>query len=477
MIIPFFHLFKTPGAYYIYDVNKNSILNISRRVYEILNDVKSGMDDLEKIKMYESEEYSFINKMMENGFLSSNRCKEIRHPMDDVLENMLSNKLWLIILQVTQQCNLKCDYCVYSGNYNNRQHSNKKMDFETAKKCIDFLVEHSNDTKRAAFGFYGGEPLLEFELIKKCIEYVEEKTEGKELILTITTNATLLNDKIIRYFDRHNVQLMISLDGPSELQDKNRKFAANGTGTFECVMKNLNNMKEKFPDYFHKISFNAVLDFKGDFKCVDKFFADYDTVCESVLSVSAISDNYSIKPEKPSDDFVNAISYEYFKLFLSKLGRFDEKYVSKLISYHYDETRKTYESLKPSNGIQERAHPSGPCIPGVTRLFVNAEGDMFPCERVSENSEVMKIGNIDTGFDIGKIKNLLNIGKLTEEKCKNCWALRFCTLCAQAADNLNELNACKKASKCSGELESIESKLMDICTLREMGMSFEDYIA
>lgn len=50
-----------------------------------------------------------------------------------------------LMLQVTQQCNLRCEYCAYSGMYDNRVHSNKRMDFKLAKKAIDFLlIIHEN---------------------------------------------------------------------------------------------------------------------------------------------------------------------------------------------------------------------------------------------------------------------------------------------------------------------------------------------
>ena len=49
-------------------------------------------------------------------------------------------------MQVTQNCNLRCKYCVYSGSYSNRVHSNKRMSFETAKSAIDFLYAHSSMT-------------------------------------------------------------------------------------------------------------------------------------------------------------------------------------------------------------------------------------------------------------------------------------------------------------------------------------------
>ena len=77
----------------------------------------------------------------------------------------------------------------------------------------------------------------------------------------------------------------------------------------------------------------------------------------------------------------------------------------------------------PSSLTIKRDHHSGPCVPGIQRLFVDVEGNLYPCERVSEASKAVRMGHIDTGFDIDKARALLNIGKLTEKECKQCFVL------------------------------------------------------
>lgn len=109
------------------------------------------------------------------------------------------------------------------------------MDWNTAKKSLDFLLEHSIDNEIVNIGFYGGEPMIEFDLIKKCIEYAKEIFKGKDIQFSITTNGTLINKKIIRYFVKNKVNLTISLDGPKEVHDKNRRFC-NGSGTFDKII-------------------------------------------------------------------------------------------------------------------------------------------------------------------------------------------------------------------------------------------------
>lgn len=151
----------------------------------------------------------------------------------------MNGNLRQLILQVTQNCNLRCKYCVYSGSYVNRTHTKKRMSFEIAKQAVDFYFAHNTNKDAGVISFYGGEPLLEMELIKKIVVYSEKLYEGKELRFNMTSNATLLTDEIADFLYEHNFNLTISLDGPEEVHNQSRVFADSKTGTFQCIIKNL----------------------------------------------------------------------------------------------------------------------------------------------------------------------------------------------------------------------------------------------
>lgn len=459
---PFIHLFKNYDKSYLYDVNSNTITKISDDVYNKL--LKNDLNDFN------------IKKMKEIGLLSNNRLTEIIHPEDKLLEFHLADRVNMIILQITQNCNLRCNYCPYSGGYENREHSNKKMNFETAKKGIDFLLNHSTYLNRVSVGFYGGEPLLEYDLIKKCIEYAEQKGEGKIISFNITTNATLLTEEIVRYFSNHNVSLMISLDGPKHVQDKNR-IQINNKGSFDTVIKNIKMIKEKFPNYAKKIKFNCVLDAENSFSCINDFFVNCEEIKDFSVSFNSINKEY-LKTNKSdnSELYLQESKYEMFKLYLSTLGRVKTENVSKILYSSYNKLKERFHDQRYFETVCDKGHPSGPCIPGVQRLFVDVNENFFPCEKCSESSEVLNIGNLDDGFNIEKIKKLLNIGKLTEQECKNCWAFKFCTVCAVSADGLDELSKSKKLSHCNKVRNEAEGSLKDYCLLKELGNKFEKNI-
>lgn len=465
---PFIHPFSTAGGCYIYDVNKNGIIGVSKETYKYLS---GKTDELNSVAELE------ISKMLKKGFLSDKKIKNIMHPASKSLEYILDSALEKITLQVTQQCNLRCEYCIYSGesgNYQNRSHQSKKMSIELARKGIDFLIAHSQDSNRLNIGFYGGEPLLEFELIKKCVEYAKEQAEGKEVSFSMTTNATLLSEEIIKYLSENDILLTISLDGPKEIHNKNRKFAGSGTGSFDKIMESMEILKERYPEYFRNILFNVVMDPTADYKCISEFFVSYDTVRDAYKMVSLPSTQYSEDTVTMGEKFRVDYNYEFFEIFLYKLGRLEKKHVSNLNLAYFERLISTYhEKRTPTSGLYDYGHPGGPCIPGQRRLFMDVDGVFYPCERVSEISDVMKIGTLESGFDLEKCMKILNIGKITEQSCINCWAFRYCTQCAPFADDTKDLTAEKRLRQCVSTKRDVEEQLKDYCTLLELGYDFE----
>ncbi|MFR9286073.1 MAG: radical SAM protein [[Clostridium] scindens] len=152
-----YYCFSTPQNYYMYVRNINSIVRIKEEEFqELLNVKKAGNIDSPVVKKYKKL-----------GIFIDNPVKIIEHPNTEILGFQAKYLCQQLTLQVTQQCNLRCEYCAYSGLYENRTHANKNMDFDTAKKAIDFFLNHSRDSKQITFGFYGGEPLLMFKLIKR----------------------------------------------------------------------------------------------------------------------------------------------------------------------------------------------------------------------------------------------------------------------------------------------------------------------
>lgn len=459
---PFIHLFNTPLGYYIYDVNTNNVLKIPVEVHHYL-------EGQEEYNTTETKRY--IEELKKNGFLKTNRVKITKHPLGEFLPFYLENGLENLVLQVTQNCNLRCEYCLYSGGYNTRTHTNKRMSFDTMKAAIDFFVQHSKNTRVLSFGFYGGEPLLEMDLIRRGVEYIEKVTEGKRVQYTFTTNGTLLTEELFDYLVAHEFRILVSIDGPCEVHDFHRKFANSEKGSFEIMIKNLQKLQEAYPEYFDEnVGVSTVLDPSRSFGCVNDYFISNKIFKNLTFSTSVISDSFSKNAISIEETFAEEYQYDQFKLFLYKLNRFSKEEAESILKDSFQSNILDFDDkFKNSRKhLPEIGHHGGACIPGVKRLFVTVDGEFYPCEKVSESAEKTHIGNLEKGFDLEAIQYLLNLEKLTEEKCHNCWAYSLCSVCARCVEETQENTKKSLEKSCESARINAEEMLKDFTVLKEL---------
>jgi len=456
--------FSTPMGYYVYDREINSILVLSQDRYEAFERIYK--------KQANEEDQKILKDFQEQGYCKESQLEKIEHPTDKLLEFHLENKIKKITLQVTQNCNLRCSYCIYSGMYEQRSHTNKTMSYETMKESVDFLMKHSTNSEMVDIGFYGGEPLLAFNNIKSLLTYIKTKYPYKKVTYSMTTNGTIFNDEIIEFLSDNNVSLMISIDGPKELHDKNRVFI-NGKGSFEPMMENLLYIKNKNPEFFEKITFSTVIAPGNDYKCITDFFNASDVIEDTSFFSTTINDYNSKETIQYEESFFINYRIQRTKMLLAALGIISKDQVSKLLSSEMVIISRFHKDLGMSGGLTKMAHPGGPCIPGAHRLMVDVNGNLYPCERVSETSESMCIGSLDSGFNLDKARAILNIGQITSEECKECWNFIHCNMCAAAADDSGKLSKKKKLNRCSESINNTLSMLKTVCLLKENNFNFE----
>lgn len=221
-------VFKTEKNYYFYDTGTGKVAKLNSNVYIVLKSLLEGMpvEDIKNLQLSKSEfedAISEIKSAMENEhILQAPPLKTLTGDAVTELDDILENKVENVTLEVTEKCNLRCKYCIYHPSHPEyRAFGHENMKWDVAKKAIDFLKEHSQNAENRHIGFYGGEPLLNFELIERAVEYAK-KLFGEDMSFAITTNATLVNDKIAEYFAKNNFNIIISLDGPQEMHDANR---------------------------------------------------------------------------------------------------------------------------------------------------------------------------------------------------------------------------------------------------------------
>lgn len=471
---PFIKLLKVINHLYIFDVNTSKIIETNDRIYNYLDSI---LRDQSQLPLLTQEDEETLENMLKEGLLQGRPDIIIEHVMNDQLEYVLDHELSRMCLQVTQNCNLRCKYCIFSGSYINRVHNNKRMDWDTARKALDFLYERNGESDNdLLIGFYGGEPLLEFDLIKKCVDYSYKLFPSKNLQFNITTNTTLLSPEIARYLLEHNFTITLSIDGPEEIHDRNRVLV-NGQGSFQTVMNNIENMFSSIQNFpAEKFIISCVLSNDAKLESVVRFFNEDKRVNKFTYQLTAVNDvNLKEKP-LPVRKKNNAINqYENAKMFLYGIGRIPVEMTSQLAVPYVDELTHNFYHRSAVDMKQKKIHPGGPCVPGHHKLFVDVEGNLYPCERVSETSPVMKMGNLDNGFDFNAAKRILNVGHVTKDECSKCWAFNFCTQCVAFADGVTEISRELRLQECSRVRSTAEDMMKDYIVLQDYGCEFEKF--
>lgn len=127
-----------------------------------------------------------------------------------------------VSISVTNMCNLRCSYCDIPYR------KQREMTTEEIKKILDDLKELGC----VRVGLWGGEPLVRQD-IGELVRY----SKDKGFYTTLISNGYLVPQKINEIKDLD--LLFLSLDGPKEIHDKNRK-----EGSFDAVIKAIKMARE-----------------------------------------------------------------------------------------------------------------------------------------------------------------------------------------------------------------------------------------
>lgn len=143
-----------------------------------------------------------------------------------------------LVLTLTTGCNLGCTYCYREDLTTPRDAA--VMEETTARSAIDLLLKESTGRERVNLVFFGGEPLTRFPTIRALVAYAEERAgkAGKQVGFSLTTNASLLTDEMIAFFQDHQFGISVSMDGDQAIHDRYR-ISIGGKGTYKQVAKNV----------------------------------------------------------------------------------------------------------------------------------------------------------------------------------------------------------------------------------------------
>ena len=313
-------------------------------------------------------------------------------------------------LHVAHDCNLRCEYCFAGkGSYSGER---SVMPVETGKKAIDYLVAHSQGRHNLEVDFFGGEPLLNFPLIKEVVAYARslEKEKDKLFRFTVTTNGMLLDDEKIDYINREMYNVVLSVDGRPEVNDRIRR-RVDGSGCYEKIMPNFKKLVARRGDgqYYIRGTFTRYnLDFSED--VLHFYHEGFDQISVEPV-VAPASAPYAL-----TEEHLPRIYEEY------------ERLAQKIIDYRRAGKRFNFFHfmLDLDQGPCAIKRLRG-CGCGNEYVAVTPDGDVYPCHQFV-GMPGYQMGDIWSGTIDQEMK--ADFAKATvydKPECRTCWARFYCS--------------------------------------------------
>lgn len=408
------------------------------RIYEynddykiILNTIDKSIVELEKqyfknendelIDDLPNDIYSALSDM--GYFISDEEAKEL------IKTSMLKDDKLIISVEATLGCNLNCPYCYQGSNKESKQLSNKN---------IDWLIEYFNIThKKSPYNelvlkILGGEPTIVWKTTKSIIEkaYAFCKENNITLSLMLDTNGVIIKD--ILALDTYDSLLLTIPLTHKNCHDSMRK-TANGTGTYDIIIENINKIHEIKPDITIVLRHNTD---EENINCFEEYISDLSAKLNHIPIV-----DISYTTEIGDNNFTNNLSYKDYQKWKTTEA------TDILIKYSF------YVMASPLMSMERCQYRS------KYSLKIFSDGSVGPCAMWFFKQDRYTIKEILSNPEI--IERFTECNDSKTEKCKNCYSFFLCNCsytlpCIQSL----KLKECEKDGEFNINLDTFIKKYM-----------------
>lgn len=402
----------------VIDVNSGSVHLFDELSFEMIDLYEQmSLNEIVKVncinKKYDYKDieqcYNEITELKKSGVLFSN--DSFQAVSNELTRDNIIVKA--LCLHIAHDCNLMCEYCFAgTGEYSGDR---ALMDAKTGRQAIDFLIQNSGNRTNLEVDFFGGEPTLNFKVVEDIVLYGREmeRKHNKKFRFTLTTNGVLLDDHIMDFANKHMQNVVLSIDGRKETNDKMRKNK-NGKGSYDKIAKNL----KKFVDsrngenyYVRGTYTNQNLDFSKDVFHLDE------------LGFKQIS----IEPVVASENEYYSIKKEHLDYLFGQYDIIADEIVNRINGEEKNEPFHFFHfKIDLSGGSCAIKRISG-CGAGVEYMAVTPEGYLYPCHQFV-GKEGFKMGSVYSGIDrLDLVSKFNKISVYSKNECRDCWAKFYCS--------------------------------------------------
>ena len=418
------HQYKLNGYNIVLDVYSGSVHAVDELAYDAIALIDQGKseDEITRLLLEQYADHPEVTAQEIRGCLDA--IDQLRQQGRLFTEDTYADKAFdfknrstvvkALCLHVAHTCNLACSYCFASQG---KFHGNAGlMSYETGKQALDFLVEHSGTRRNLEVDFFGGEPLMNFEVCKQLVAYARsiEKEKGKNFRFTLTTNGVGITDEVIEWANKECYNVVLSLDGRKEVNDRFRvDWQGNGSydrivPKFQQLVKAREGLKDK--TYYMRGTFTH---FNPDF--TNDLFHMADDLGFSELSMEPVVTDPSSPSALTEEDL--PVLFEQYELLAKDMIR-REKEGKPITFYHY------MIDLEHGPCIYKRI--SG-CGSGTEYMAVTPWGDLYPCHQFV-GEEKYKLGDVWNGVTNTALRDEFKLCNVyARPDCSDCWARLYCS--------------------------------------------------
>lgn len=318
---------------------------------------------------------------------------------------------------VTKDCQLACKYCYLVG-----KNSNEKMNFDVAKKAIDYILSNNRlfPEEAVSFDFIGGEPTLEIELIDRICDYIKIELFRRNhrwynnYQFTFTTNGINYNTEKVQKFISKNynhIGITITIDGTKEKHNTNRVYRTTGKGSYDDIVKQIPLWLEQFPHVGTKSTISS-----EDLPYIKESVLHLFSLGIHIVYMNVVFENVW----KEGDDII-----------------FENQLIDLADAIIDNEYYKEYECTLFSELIGKplpRENNHNWCGSG-RMLSIDALGNFYPCTRFAQYSLREKhariIGDVNHGINEDLLRPFYTLNRPIQstDECMNCEIASGCAWC------------------------------------------------
>nr|WP_263858866.1 cyclophane-forming radical SAM/SPASM peptide maturase YhhB [Shewanella algae] len=178
------------------------------------------------------------------------------------------------MVKVASRCNLDCDYCyMYHHEDQSWRSMPKTLSAEHREAFTRRLQEYvlQSGLNTCSVIFHGGEPLLAGAHLLSEFAAQLRAACSIPVDVSIQTNGLLLSDATLELFEKNDIGVSLSLDGPKSANDKHR-LTRKGRSSFAQTERALERL-QKYPSIFAGVI--AVIDVSTSAEELFEYFAQF----------------------------------------------------------------------------------------------------------------------------------------------------------------------------------------------------------